>query len=274
MAKENSKEPLRNLVEIAHKLADWKGDVEARESIGSLKRELEAEERLRKIKSFLKLTLDPGTYATIQILKVFRDERQHGWKEIRKVADVSKVTLNKKLKELTKEGVLTRYVIASFPPRTRYELNQKGLRATIYNSLVALGKMVYHADEACKNILATCILMNELEFFDVNQIELMVNLFLQDIIHELDGDLCHFLSTLESWGGVMATHTTYIMMLSYWTLIEGFTLNPKMKSLAKNLLKVTSATLKKEFSSQLENLEQMYFTKVAKAVKANNSTPR
>jgi hypothetical protein len=43
----------------------------------------------------------------------------------------------------------------------------------------------------------------------------------------------------------MATHTTYILMLWYWTIVEVTTLNPKIKNLAESLLTITSEGLRK-----------------------------
>lgn len=188
----------------------------------------------------------------IQIFKVFKDHRPHGWQEIKKVADVSKVTLNKKLKELTQGGVLKRYVIASFPPRTQYELNQKKSDPDVYRFLINLGKILYYSEEAVKKMLGFYMAVDQLartdkkELIDPNVTEQIIKTFLEENLRSLSSDVRRPLSSFhQSWHSLMTTYTTYILMLWYWTIVEVTTLNPKIKTLAESLLTIASEELRK-----------------------------
>ena len=252
MSNDSPEANLKSLIHITDSLADFFGDVKLKKIAASLKLDVEERERFEKVKRIVRQTLDPGSYAMIQIFKVFKDERQHGWQDIKKAADVSKVTLNKKLKELTKGKVLKRYVIASFPPRTRYELNQKTLDQNVYKVLINLGKILHHSEEAVKKMLGFYIAVDQLaqadkrEQIDPNATEKIIKTFLEENLRSLSSDVHHPLSSFhESWHSLMATHTTYILMLWYWTIVEVTTLNPKIKNLAESLLTIESEELMK-----------------------------
>jgi len=252
MSNDSPEANLKSLIHITDSLADFFGDVKLKKIAASLKLDVEERERFEKVKRIVRQTLDPGSYAMIQIFKVFKDERQHGWQDIKKAADVSKVTLNKKLKELTKGKVLKRYVIASFPPRTRYELNQKTLDQNVYKVLINLGKILHHSEEAVKKMLGFYIAVDHLAQadktgqIDPNATEKIIKTFLEENLRSLSSDVHHPLSSFhESWHSLMATHTTYILMLWYWTIVEVTTLNPKIKNLAESLLTIESEELMK-----------------------------
>jgi DNA-binding HxlR family transcriptional regulator len=252
MSNDSSEAHLKNLIDITDSIADFFGNVELKKLAASLKLDVEERERFEKVKRIVRQTLDPGSYAMIQIFKVFKDERQHGWQDIKKAADVSKVTLNKKLKELTRGGVLKRYVIASFPPRTQYELNEKTLGPNVYKVLINLGKTLYLSEEAVKKMLGFYIAVDHLaqadktEQIDPNATEKIIKTFLEENLRSLSSDVHNPLWKLDkSWHSLMATHTTYTLMLWYWTIVEVTTLNPKIKNLAESLLTIASEELMK-----------------------------
>ncbi len=252
MSNDSPEANLKSLIHITDSLADFFGNVELKKITTSLKLDVMERERFEKVKRIVRQTLDPGSYAMIQIFKVFKDERQHGWQDIKKAADVSKVTLNKKLKELTKGKVLKRYVLASFPPRTQYELNEKKLESNAYKVLINLGKTLYLTEEAVKKMLGFYIAVDQLaqadktEQIDPDATEKIIKTFLEENLRSLSSDVRNPLSSLhESWRPLMATHTTYILMLWYWTIVEVTTLNPKIKNLAESLLTIASEELMK-----------------------------
>ena len=252
MSNDSSEARLKNLIDFTDFLAYFFGDAELKKIATSLKLDVEERERFEKVKRIVRQTLDPGSYSMIQIFKVFKDERPHGWQDIKKAADVSKVTLNKKLKELTKGGVLKRYVIASFPPRTQYELNQKTLDPQVYKVLINLGQTLYYVEEAVKKMLGFYIVVDKLAQADKseqiypNATEKIIKTFLEENLRSLSSEVRHPLWKLDkSWHSLMATHTTYTLMLWYWTIVEVTTLNPKIKNLAESLLAIASEELMK-----------------------------
>jgi DNA-binding HxlR family transcriptional regulator len=260
MAHDKTKANL-SLTEFVDDIADFFGNNELKMIAASLKLDDEERERFEKVKRIVRQTLDPGSYAMIQIFKVFKDERPHGWQDIKKAADVSKVTLNKKLKELTKGGVLKRYVIASFPPRTQYELNQEK-DADVYKVLINLGKILYHSEDAVKKTLGFYIAVdhlaqtNKTEQVDVNATEKVIKTFLEENLRSLSSDVHRPLSSfLESWQPLMATHTTYTLMLWYWAIVEVTTLNPKIKNMAESLLTIVSDELRRNPSEMVAHTD-------------------
>ena len=79
---------------------------EMQRMIAEPKVDAEANERFVRVTQLVKQSLNSEIYATMQILKLFRDRQTHSWRDVEKAADVSKFTVNKKLKDLTKAEVL------------------------------------------------------------------------------------------------------------------------------------------------------------------------
>jgi hypothetical protein len=137
-------------------------------------------------------------------------------------------------------------------PRTQYELNQKTLDPNVYRVLINLGKILHHSEEAVKKMLGFYIAVDQLaqadkrEQIDPNATEKIIKTFLVENLRSLSSDVHQPLSSLhESWHSLMATHTTYILMLWYWAIVEVTTLNPKIRNLAESLLTIESEELMK-----------------------------
>jgi len=216
-----------------------------------VRRQIEAkvEEKINKIKRILKQTLDPGNYAFLQILKIFNDEKPHSWTEIRENADVSKLTLNKKLKELTKKHILKREVIVSFPPRTQYSLNKKGVTPIVYKRLITLGKIIENYETIVRILFHRFYLLNLMKQINIKEadVEQEIKRFMSDILFELKEEVHRPLSSFhESWHGLLATHKAYVIMFISLALSEALSINPIIKEFTENFLETTLIALKKE----------------------------
>lgn len=175
----------------------------------------------------------------------------HGWREVEEAANVSKFTVNKKLKDLSEGGILKRHVIASFPPRTKYELNKEKLDPVVYEFLISIGKHVDKLEEFTKLLIGYYVAKSKDDKFGTEITEEVIQEFLRDFLKQLDEDVKAplFQTTHESWHNLLATHRAFILMLSYWTVIEILTLNLRMKSLAEKILKTVSGSLTKRVNA-------------------------
>ena len=198
--------------------------------------------QLQKIKNFVKQVLNPGDYATMQIIRVLKNGPQ-SWQQIRKQADVSKPTLNKNLKALVERGILKRQVIASFPPRTQYFLNPD-LDKDVYNFLAFQGKYMDKIENYAQTFLdlaqAHAHEGSYAEFVDL-AIKQFNQTMLRDIISEVRVPIT---SKHQSWHSLLATQRAYILLLDYFVLVQALTVDPKMQSLALKLLEATQKEVK------------------------------
>jgi DNA-binding HxlR family transcriptional regulator len=188
--------------------------------------------------NLVKQTLEPGNYATMQILRQFKGAQPLSWQQLLEKSNVSKVTLSKTLKALVERGVLKKQVIVGFPPRTQYMLNPD-LDKDVYNFLAFQGKYMDKIENYAQALLdlaqAHAHEGSYAEFVDL-AIKQFNQTMLRDVVSEVRVPIT---SKHESWHSLLATQRAYILLLDYFVLVQALTVDPKMQSLALKLLAAT-----------------------------------
>jgi len=193
--------------------------------------------------NLVKQTLEPGNYATMQILRQFKGAQPLSWQQLLEKSNVSKVTLSKTLKALVERGVLKKQVIVGFPPRTQYMLNPD-LDKDVYNFLAFQGKYMDQVENYAQMFLDLAQQHvkegSYAEFVDL-AIKQFNQTMLRDVVSEVRVPIT---SKHQSWHSLLATQRAYILLLDYFVLVQALTVDPKMQSLALKLLAATQKEVK------------------------------
>jgi DNA-binding HxlR family transcriptional regulator len=188
--------------------------------------------------NLIKEILEPGNYTTMQVLRQFKDTQPKSWQQLEATVKVSTATLSKTLNALVERGVLKKQVIVGFPPRTQYMLNPD-LDKAVFNFLVFQGKYMDQVENYAQTFLdlaqAHAHEGSYAEFVDL-AIKQFNQTMLRDIISEVRVPIT---SKHQSWHSLLATQRAYILLLDYFVLVQGLTVDPKMQSLALKLLAAT-----------------------------------
>ncbi|MCD6263194.1 helix-turn-helix transcriptional regulator [Candidatus Bathyarchaeota archaeon] len=122
----------------------------------------EVDKKMDKIEKRLREIFDSGSLSLLEVLCVLSDGKPMQWSEILREVGASKPALSRRLRDLSKKGIVKRNIVPAFPPKTIYQINKDLLTPEYREMLEAWAKLLYQVDFSCRNIISLWVTIAEI----------------------------------------------------------------------------------------------------------------